>query len=147
MNKKWKIAFALLLAAAAGCFNPPMAQEPTESKTSTVIPLPFDLTWTAVNEVIKQNGYRIQAQNPNHGILEVLGNRFSLQDADCGRIRSIGGTYAAEPEADSVAVYNFHVKPVSNETTEVSVRASYDSPLRVPLPGNNVVYRPEQQGT
>jgi len=134
MTIKWTtIGLALLSTLAAGCFNPPEAQEPPESTTSVVVPLPFDLTWTAVNDVIKLNDYRIQAQDPNHGILEVLGHRFTLQDADCGKIKSIAGTYAAEPEANATAVYNFQVKPVSNESTQVGVRASYASPLRVPL--------------
>ena len=126
-------ALLLLSLFGVGCFSQPTAQEPPESKTSTLVPLPFDLTWTAVNNVLQQNGFRIQAQDPNHGILEVLGNRFTLQDADCGKIKSIAGTYAAPAEADATAVYNFQVKPVSNETTEVTVRASYDSPLRVPF--------------
>lgn len=130
--KRTIIAF-VLLSAVAGCFSPPIAQEPPESKTSVVVPLPFDLTWTAVTDVIKLNDYRIQAQDPNHGILEVLGHRFTLQDADCGKIESIAGTYPAEPEANATAVYNFKVTPVSNESTRVGVLASYDSPLRVPL--------------
>jgi hypothetical protein len=127
------IAWVLLSTVATSCFNPPVAQEPAESKTSVVVPLPFDLTWTAVTDVIKLNDYRIQAQDPNHGILEVLGHRFTLQDADCGKIESIAGTYAAEPESNATAVYNFRVTPVSNESTRVGVQASYDSPLRVPL--------------
>ena len=127
------MAMVLLSAVAASCFNPPVAQEPPESKTTAVVPLPFDLTWTAVTDVIKLNDYRIQAQDPNHGILEVLGNRFTLQDADCGKIESIAGNYPAEPEANATAVYNFQVTPVSNESTRVGVRASYNSPLRVPL--------------
>jgi len=132
-SKRITIVLLLLSAVVACCFNPPVAQEPPESKTSVVVPLPFDLTWTAVIEVIKLNDYRIQAQDPNHGILEVLGHRFTLQDADCGKIESIAGTYAAEPESNATAVYNFKVTPVSNESTRVGVRASYDSPLRVPL--------------
>ena len=131
--KPARIAFVLLLFVGAGCFAQPTAQEPPESKTSTVIPLPFDLTWTAVNNVIQQNDFRIQAQDPNHGILEVLGNKFTLQEADCGKITSIGTTYAAPAEPDATAVYNFQVKPVSNESTRVTVRASFDSPLRVPF--------------
>jgi hypothetical protein len=127
------IALVLLSTVATSCFNPPVAQEPADSKTSVVVPLPFDLTWTAVTDVIKLNDYRIQAQDPNHGILEVLGHRFTLQDADCGKIESIAGTYAAEPESNATAVYNFRVTPVSNESTRVGVQASYDSPLRVPL--------------
>jgi hypothetical protein len=132
-TRRTTFLFVLLAAVAAGCFNPPVAQEPPESKTSVAVPLPFDLTWTAVIEVIKLNDYRIQAQDPNHGILEVLGNRFTLQDADCGKIESIAGTYPAEPESNATAVYNFRVTPISNESTRVGVRASYDSPLRVPL--------------
>jgi len=132
-TRRTTFLLVLLAAVAAGCFNPPVAQEPPDSKTSVAVPLPFDLTWTAVNEVIKLNDYRIQAQDPNHGILEVLGNRFTLQDADCGKIESIAGTYPAEPESNATAVYNFRVTPISNESTRVGVRASYDSPLRVPL--------------
>jgi len=127
------IGFLLLATAITGCFNPPLTQEPPESKTTVVIPLPFDLTWTAVNDVIRQNGYHIQAQDPNHGILEVSGKAFTLQDADCGKIKSVAGSYAAEPEANATAVYNFQVKPVSNESTEVAVRGTFDSPLRVPF--------------
>lgn len=134
-----RTSLLLLLLLCIGCFTQPTAQEPPESKTSTVVPLPFDLTWTAVNNVIQQNDFRIQAQDPNHGILEVLGNRFTLQDADCGKIESIGTTYAAPAEPDATAVYNFLVKPVSNESTRVTVRASYNSPLRVPFHPNKDV--------
>ena len=137
--KPARIVYILLLLVGAGCFTQPTAQEPPESKTSTVVPLPFDLTWTAVNNVIRQNDFRIQAQDPNHGILEVLGNRFTLQDADCGKIESVGTTYAAPAEPDATAVYNFLVKPVSNESTKVIVRASYNSPLRVPFHPNTDV--------
>jgi hypothetical protein len=132
LKRNW-ILFLVLSIAASGCFYPPSAQEPPESKTSVVIPLPYDLTWTAVNNVIQQNGYRIQAQNQNQGILEVFGNRFSLQDADCGRIKSIGKTFAAPPEDGATSVYNFLIKPASNESTRVSVRGTFESPLKVPL--------------
>ncbi len=134
MNAKSKfLVFALVSIVAAGCFYPPATQETPESKTRVVVPLPFDLTWTAVNEVVKQNDYRIQAQEPNHGILEVMGRQFSLQDADCGKITSISGSYAAEPESDATSVFNIRVRPVSNESTQVDVRATFESPLRVPL--------------
>src|SRR5215831_20102969 len=111
-SKRITIVLLLFSAVVASCFNPPIAQEPPESKTTAVVPLPFDLTWTAVTDVIKLNDYRIQAQDPNHGILEVLGHRFTLQDADCGKIESIVGNYPAEPESNATAVYNFHVTPV-----------------------------------
>ncbi len=134
MDTKSKfVVLALISIAAGGCFYPPATQETPESKTRAVVPLPFDLTWTAVNEVVKQNDFRIQAQEPNHGILEVMGRQFSLQDADCGKITSIAGSYAAEPEADATSVFNIRVQPVSNESTRVDVRATFESPLRVPL--------------
>ncbi len=133
MKIKRHFFFFVLIFLAAGCFYPPVTQETPESKTSVRVPLPFDLTWTAVTEVIRANGYRIQAQDPNHGILEVLGHTFNLQDADCGEITTVGMSYAAAPEPDATSVFNFRVKPVSNESTLVMVRATFESPLRVPL--------------
>lgn len=124
---------AILAVFAAGCFYPPTAQAPPEDKTSTIVPLPYDLAWTAVNDVIHSNSYNVQATDPNHGIIEVLGRPFSLQDADCGEIKSVVGTYAAVPQPDSTSVYNFHVKAVSNESSRVAVNATFDSPLSVPL--------------
>jgi hypothetical protein len=119
--------------ALAGCFAPPTAEPPDDSKVSTVVPLPYDLTWEAVKSVIRQNGYRIQAEDPNQGILEVQGKDFSLQDADCGKITSIAGTYASTPELDSSAVYNFSVKPRGNEASKVLIAATFESPLKIPL--------------
>lgn len=129
---------ALVLAvavsiAAAGCFYPPTTQPPPAHLTRTVVPLPYDLTWTAVNDVIHQNGYKIVASNPNHGIIEAQGGNFSLQDADCGQIESLVGRYAAVPKNDASAVYNFHVTALSNEKCAVVVRATFASPLNVPL--------------
>ncbi len=119
--------------ALAACFAPPTAAPPDDSKVSAVVPLPYDLTWEAVKAVIRQNDYRIQAEDPNNGILEVAGKDFSLQDADCGKITSIGGTYASAPELDSSAVYNFSVKPKGNEASKVIIAATFESPLKVPL--------------
>jgi hypothetical protein len=124
---------AVVSFVAAGCFYPPTAQPPAEQVTRTMVPLPYDLTWTAVNDVIRQNGYKVVAANPNHGIIEVQGRSFSLQDADCGQIKGVVGTYAATPETDASAVFNFHVSPVSNEKSAVEVRATFASPLKVPL--------------
>jgi hypothetical protein len=132
-----KLSLTVFAAAvsfvAAGCFYPPTAQPPPEQVTRTIVPLPYDLTWTAVNSVIHQNGYKVVAANPNHGIIEVQGRSFTLQDADCGRIKSVVGTYAATPENDASAVFNFHVSAVSNEKSAVEVRATFASPLKVPL--------------
>ncbi|MHB8384120.1 MAG: hypothetical protein ACYDC3_17465 [Candidatus Binataceae bacterium] len=124
---------AILAIVSPGCFYPPSSQPPPEDKTTTIVPLPFDLAWTAVNNVIHANGYNVQAKDPNHGIIEVLGRSFSLRDADCGKIKSIVGMYPAEPHPDSTSVFNFHVKPVSNESTRVAINATFDSPLNVPL--------------
>ncbi|HUY27999.1 MAG TPA: hypothetical protein VMV27_11310 [Candidatus Binataceae bacterium] len=135
MDTKFRIGLisAALAVAASGCFYPPTAVPPPEDKVSTIVPLPYDLAWTAVTAVIHANGYNIQAQDPNHGIIEVLGRQFSLRDADCGKIKSIVGTYVAIPEADGSSVYNFHVKAVSNESSRVAISAAFDSPLSVPL--------------
>ena len=124
---------AILASFACGCFYPATSQAPPEDKTSTIVPLPYDLAWTAVNDVIHANSYTVQAKDPNHGIIEVLGRPFSLQDADCGNIKSVVGIYAAVPEPDSTSVYNFHVKAVSNESSRVAINATFDSPLSVPL--------------
>jgi hypothetical protein len=132
-----KLSFAVFTAAlsfvAVGCFYPPTTQSPAEQVVRTTVPLPYDLTWTAVNDVIRQNGYKVVAANPNHGIIEVQGRSFSLQDADCGQIKSVVGTYAATPESGASAVFNFHVSAVSNEKSSVEVRANFASPLKVPL--------------
>lgn len=119
--------------AASGCFYPPTTLPPPAHLTRAVVPLPYDLAWTAVNNVIRQNGYKIVASNPNHGIIEVQGGKFSLQDADCGQVEGIVGRYAAVPENDASVVYNFHVTALSNEKCAVAVRATFASPLAVPL--------------
>ena len=94
--------FALLAAlSAAGCIYPPTTQPPPDAHEQVVIPLPYDLAWDAVNHVIAQNSLRIQAQDSNAGIIETVGPRFTLHDADCGRIKSVVGTYPAEPEMNA----------------------------------------------
>jgi hypothetical protein len=127
------VILAALPAAAAGCFYPPVSVPPPPAKTSTVVNLPYDLAWDAVNAVVAQEGMKVQVRNPNQGIIEAQGSRFSLQDADCGRIRSVAGTYAAEPRIDATSVFNFHVRALTNETSEVAVTGTFDSPLYVPL--------------
>jgi len=126
-------AIAGMVFVTAGCFYPPIAQPPPEAKTAAVIKLPYDLAWEAVGNVISQDGMRVQVQDPVNGIIEAQGKGFSLQDADCGRIESVIGAYAVEPGADASAVYNFRLNTVGNESSSVAVRATFDSPLRVPL--------------
>ncbi|HYB90765.1 MAG TPA: hypothetical protein VEC38_06955 [Candidatus Binataceae bacterium] len=126
-------AIAAMAFVAAGCFDPPISQPPPEAKTVTVIGLPYDLAWEAVGNVISQDGLHVQVQDPVNGIIEAQGKGFSLQDADCGRIHSVLGAFAAQPDAEASAVYNFRLKTVGNEASSVAVRATFNSPLRVPL--------------
>src|SRR5258708_6755211 len=126
--------FALLAAiSAAGCIYPPTTQPPPDAHQQVVIPLPYDLAWDAVNHVIAQNSLRIQAQDANAGIIETVGPRFTLHDADCGRIKSVVGTYPAEPEKNASTVYTFGVHPRGPEASIVQVLATFNSPVKVPL--------------
>ncbi|MGD0119289.1 MAG: hypothetical protein ABSD30_14575 [Candidatus Binatus sp.] len=117
----------------SGCLYPPEAQPPPDEKQQVVIPLPYDLAWDAVNSVITQNSFRVQAQDMTNGIIEAAGPRFTLQDADCGKIKSVVGAYTAEPELNSSSVYNFLVRPRGPEASLVEVRATFNSPVKVPL--------------
>ncbi len=128
-----RIAALAMIAALAGCIYPPMTEPPSDEQQRVVIPLPYDLAWDAVNSVIQENGLRIQAQDSNHGIIEAVGPRFTLHDADCGKIKSVVGLYAAEPEPNATSVYNFLVRPHGKEASVVDVRATFNSPVKVPL--------------
>ncbi|MGA6974055.1 MAG: hypothetical protein WBY93_20685, partial [Candidatus Binatus sp.] len=105
----------------SGCLYPPEAQPPPDEKQQVVIPLPYDLAWDAVNSVITQNSFHVQAQDMTNGIIEAAGPRFTLQDADCGKIKSVVGAYTAEPELNSSSVYNFLVRPRGPEASLVEV--------------------------
>jgi hypothetical protein len=118
---------------AAGCFYPPVTQPPPDEQQEVVIPLPYDLAWDAVNAVITKNSFHVQAQDMTNGIIEAVGPRFTLHDADCGKIKSIAGTYTAEPEPNSSSVYNFLVRPRGPEASIVKVRATFNSSVNVPL--------------
>jgi hypothetical protein len=119
--------------AAVGCLYPPVTQPPPDEKQQVVIPLPYDLAWDAVNAVITENSFHVQAQDMTNGIIEAAGPRFTLHDADCGKVRSVAGSYTAEPELDSSSVYNFLVRPRGTEATLVEVRATFNSSVKVPL--------------
>src|SRR5260370_41255314 len=117
--------FALRAAlCASGCIYPPPTQPPPDAHDRVVIPLPYDLAWDAVNRVIAQNALRIQAQDSNAGIIETGGPRFTLHDADCGRINSVVGTYPAEPEMTASTVYTFGGHPRSPEASVLQVLAT-----------------------
>src|SRR5882757_3329359 len=133
MRNFLRLGMLAIVIAIGGCVYPPTTPPPSDDQQRVVIPLPYDLAWDAVNSVIQENKMRIQAQDSNHGIIEAVGPRFTLHDADCGRIKSVVGTYAAEPEPNSSSVYNFLVRPHGKEATTVEVRATFASPVRVPL--------------
>jgi hypothetical protein len=118
---------------AVGCFYPPVTQPPPDAQQEVVIPLPYDLAWDAVNAVVKENSYHVQAQDMTNGIIEVVGPRFTLHDADCGKIKSVAGAYIAEPEQNSSSVYNFLVRPRGPEASIVEVRGTFNSSVSVPL--------------
>lgn len=130
-----KLSILGVIAAlfAAGCFYPPVTQPPPDEQQEVLIPLPYDLAWDAVNAVITQNAFHVQAQDMTNGIIEAVGPRFTLHDADCGKIKSIAGTYTAEPELNSSSVYNFLVRPRGPEASIVKVRATFNSSVKVPL--------------
>ena len=117
----------------AGCLYPPVTQPPPDEQQQVVIPLPYDLGWDAVNTVITQNHFHVQAQDMTNGIIEAVGPRFTLHDADCGKIKGVAGAYLAEPQANSSSVYNFLVRPRGREATLVEVRATFNSSVSVPL--------------
>jgi hypothetical protein len=117
----------------SGCIYPPTTQPPPDAKQQVVISLPYDLAWDAVNKVIAQNSLRVQATDSNAGIIETVGPRFTLHDADCGRIKNFIGTYPAEPELNASTVYTFGVHPRGPEASIVQVLATFNSPVKVPL--------------
>jgi hypothetical protein len=130
-----RISFLSLIAAlcAVGCLYPPVTQPPPDAQQEVVIPLPYDLAWDAVNAVVVENSFHVQAQDMTNGIIEAVGPRFTLHDADCGKIKSVAGAYTAEPEQNSSSVYNFLVRPRGPEATLVVVRATFNSSVSVPL--------------
>lgn len=127
------ILCAIAALFAAGCFDPPTTQPPPDELQQVVIPLPYDLAWDAVNAVVKENSFHVQAQDMTNGIIEAVGPRFTLHDADCGKVKSLAGAYSAEPQANSSSVYNFLVRPRGREATLVEVRATFNSSVTVPL--------------
>jgi hypothetical protein len=142
-------ALFALVAMLGGCFYPPTQQPTPQQQSPTQQPtpkqqsranedhvklaIPYDLAWDAVHSVIADNGYEIITEDPNHGIIETQApHGFTLKDADCGKIRNVFG-YAAQPELDSTAVYNFEVKPADRESSLVSVQATFTAQVQVPF--------------
>src|SRR5579863_3542618 len=124
---------AAAMVALAGCFEPPTTVAPPDDRVRTIIPIPYDLAWDAVNRVVENRGLRVGAQDENHGIIEAEGGRFTAQDADCGYIKSIAGMYPAEPSQNSTSVYSILVRPHGREASSVTIAASFTSGVRVPM--------------
>lgn len=135
MSARSALLFVLAIVpiAALGCFEPPVRQAPPQSASRAVIDAPYDLTWDAVRQVVKKHDFTVQADDPDHGIVEAQAISFTLADADCGRVGGVAGHYQAEPEPGSTAVYNFTVTPHGRYASVVSIAATFTSPLRVPL--------------
>ena len=118
---------------AFGCYYPANIAPPQEAKTQTVINVPYDLTWDAVHTVVKNRDYKIEGDDPDHGIVEVESHAFTLADADCGQMKSFAQRFDAEPLAGGSAVYNFKVEPSGADATHLSVNATFTTPLHVPF--------------
>src|SRR5436305_8701747 len=86
--------------ALAGCFYPPNAQ-PAKGHDEKTLALPYDLAWDATLEVVRHNNYKLQAQDPTHGIIEAQTSHFSLAEADCGTVGTVVGKSVAEPLSDA----------------------------------------------
>jgi uncharacterized lipoprotein len=122
-----------LMLLAGGCFYPPAAKPPPPGRNELELQQPYDIAWDAVHNVIKQNKFRINADDPNQGIVETETNRFSLKDADCGQVKGVSTKNVVEPDRAATAVYYFRVKPHGTEASVVSVQATFSAPLYVPL--------------
>jgi len=122
----------LAVITTAGCLYPPAAQ-PKSANYQRTIDVPYDLTWEAALKEMKSLGYTIVVQDPTHGILETEGRGFTLEDADCGIVGSVAGKQRAEPDVGSTSVYNLYLSPHGDEATDVSIQATYATPIRIPF--------------
>ena len=131
--RRWAAIALALASMASGCFYPPTQKPPAPSKDEVTLPQPYDLVWDAVHNVIRENKLRINADDPNQGIIETETNQFTLADADCGKLKGVSTKYAAVPDRAATAVYYFKVKPKGHEASIVSVQATFSAPLYIPL--------------
>jgi hypothetical protein len=127
------IAIGAIEVGIGGCYYPAKIQPPAPAKTQTVVKVPYDLTWDAVKTVVNKNEYKILGDDPNHGIVEAEAHSFTLADADCGQMKSVANRYDAEPDPGGSAVYNFKLEPAGPDATNLSVIATYNTPLHVPF--------------
>jgi hypothetical protein len=131
--RRWAAIALALASMASGCFYPPTQKPPAPSKDEVTLAQPYDLGWDAVHNVIRENKLRVNADDPNQGIIETETNQFTLADADCGKLKGVSGKYAAVPDRAATAVYYFKVKPKGHEASIVSVQATFSAPLYIPL--------------
>ena len=131
--RRWTLIAFGMAALTGGCFYPPTEQPPAPSKDEVTLPQPYDIVWDAVHNVIKEHKLRINADDPNQGIVETETNEFTLEEADCGRVKGVSTKYASEPDRAATAVYYFKVKPKGHGSSTVSVQATFSAPLYVPL--------------
>lgn len=127
------IVSASISVGAAACYYPAKIAPPPGPQTRETIQRPYDLTWDAVHRVVNKNEFKILGDDPNQGIVEAEAHSFTLRDADCGQMKSVGSRFDAEPDPGGSAVYNFKVEPAGPESTSLSVNATYSTPLHVPL--------------
>jgi hypothetical protein len=124
----------IIAAMLAGCFYPPQQKPLPDSGTHLILHYPYYEVWDAVHEVIAKNNYRIITENPDEGTLEAqAAGSFTLADADCGKLKSVGRKYSAEPDPDASALYDFQIKPRGNEAATIDVQGTFTAPLHVPL--------------
>jgi hypothetical protein len=131
--RRWAPVALAMASIASACFYPPTQKPPAPSKDEVTLAQPYDLVWDAVHNVIRKNKLRVNADDPNQGIVETETNRFTLDDADCGKLKGVSGKYAAEPDRAATVVYYFKVKPKGHEASIVSVQATFSAPLYIPL--------------
>jgi hypothetical protein len=122
---------AAMSIAAQACYYPAQIQPPPQAKNQAVVTVPYDLTWDALHSVVAQNNFRILGDDPNHGIIEADAHSFTLADADCGQLKSVGSRYDVAPDPGGGAVFNFHAEPAGPEATTLSVTATYSTPVHV----------------
>jgi hypothetical protein len=125
---------SIVAAMLAGCFYPPRQGPPPDSRTHLILHSPYYKVWDAIHRVIAKNQYRIITENPDDGTIEAqAAGSFTLTDADCGKLASVGRKYNAEPDPDATALYDFQIKPRGNEMSTVAVAGTFTAPLHVPF--------------
>src|ERR1700752_3774675 len=102
--QRWTAIALAMASMASACFYPPTQKPPAPGKDEVTLAQPYDLAWDAVHKVIRENKLRINADDPNQGIIETETNQFTLDDADCGKVKGVSGKYAAEPDRAATAV-------------------------------------------